>query len=55
MGDIERIKGGTPSTLEPVFPRDPLARLVRQHASVRGRVFGAEYTSPWPREDATGR
>jgi hypothetical protein len=36
------------------FPRDPLLRLISQHTSSRGRVAGAEYTSPWPRPDATG-
>lgn len=37
------------------FPRNPLSRLVSQHTTSRGRVPGAEYTSPWPRLDATAR
>ncbi|WP_295787137.1 hypothetical protein [uncultured Microbacterium sp.] len=37
------------------FPRDPLARLIRQHVSSRGRVEELAYISPWPRSDAAGR
>lgn len=44
-----------PKTGEVAFPRDPLSRLVRQHASSYGRVAGNEYISPWPRSDASGR
>jgi hypothetical protein len=44
-----------PEMSEVAFPRDPLSRLVRQHASSYGRIAGTEYISPWPRTDASGR
>jgi hypothetical protein len=37
------------------FPRNPLERLVSQHAHAVGRVREAAYSSPWPRSDALPR
>src|SRR4051794_11241088 len=58
---IQQIRDGKTGQLSPPapgdvpFPRDPLRRLIGQHATSVDAATGAVYQSPWPRVDARPR